>query len=257
MRGSVLAFGLIIGLCAAGVVRAGPMPVTVFAAASLTGVLTDINELARRQDLTECRCVFAASSALARQIANGAPADIFISANRRWVDYAVGASQLDGATRRVVAGNRLVLIAPADRPITLDGGRWAELPAKLQGGWLAIADPDHVPAGIYGAAALRKLGIWEALRPRLARAANVRAALALVDRGEAAAGIVYGTDLRASSRVAEIAILPTGSHPPIDYLAVLHRAPATPGAEAYFALLLSSAAQSVFTRHGFRPGSGS
>lgn len=256
MRASVLALGLIVLFGGAAPTAAARPPVTVFAAASLTGVLTDIEGLARRQGLPGCRCVFAASSALARQIANGAPADIFISANRRWVDYAVDNSPLDTATRRVIAGNRLVLIAPADRPLTLPGGDWAALPARLAGGWLAIADPAHVPAGLYGAAALRHLGLWDALAPRLAIAANVRTALALVDRGEAAAGIVYGTDVQAAARVVEIAAFPDTSHPPIEYLAVLHRAPVAPDAEAYFALLLSSAAQARFAAFGFQPGSG-
>lgn len=240
-----------------GAAMAETRPLTVFAAASLATVLDGLAGLAEKTGLPPCRCVFAASSALARQIVDGAPGDIFISANRQWVDHTVRAGAMDGATRRIIARNRLILISPADRPLALPPGQWRRLPALLAVGRLAMADPDHAPAGVYGAAALRRLGLWETLAPRVARAGNVRAALALVARGEAAAGIVYASDLLVSGRVRRVARFPADSHPAIEYAAVARAAPRGPSVDAYLAFLMSPDVQARFAAHGFLAADGS
>lgn len=239
------------GACAA------EAPVTVFAAASLTTVLNDIAARAEAASLPPCRCVYAASSALARQIANGAPADIYISANPQWMDYLAGVGGVDPASRRLVAGNRLTLIAPKARPFALTAWDWPSLGPHLGDGWLALGDPDHVPAGQYAKAALQTLNLWPRVSTRIARAGNVRAALALVARGEAAAGIVYASDVAVSAEVVRVADLPDGSHPAIAYPAALVAASPPPTVVRYFAYLFAPAAQARFQAHGFRPVPGS
>ena len=238
-------------------VRAEPRPVTVFAASSLTTVMGEIAEVAKGLGLPACRCVFAASSALARQIADGAPSDIFISANLQWVDHAIEAGAMDAQTRQVIVRNRLVLVSPVDAPLHLSPNRLHAMPRLLEGEWLAMADPTHVPAGIYGAAALKALGVWRAMTGKIARTANVRAALALVARGEARAGIVYGSDLGVSDRVWPVATFPDYTHPPIEYAAVVSSRADRAAVDAYFAFLLSAEAQARFAAHGFLPTGGS
>ena len=198
--------------------------------------------------------VFAASSTLARQIEQGAPADLFLSADEQWMDYAEQRGLILPETRRAVLGNALVLIAPADSragPVTLTPG--AEL-AKLLGddGRLAVGDPAHVPAGIYAAAALTSLGLWQALAPRLARAENVRAALLLVERGEAPLGIVYATDAAASRRVRVLGTFPADSHPPISYpFALTQRGAGNAAAHDLLAYLSGPQAAETWRRYGF------
>ena len=192
---------------------------------------------------------FAASSALARQIQNGAEADLFISADQRWMDSVARMGLIQPDTRRNLVGNAIVLIAPVHdaRPVPLES---AALKRVLGRGRLAIADPDSVPAGRYGKAALENLGLWAALEDRLARAENVRAALALVERGEAPLGIVYATDAQASDRVRVVAGFPAASHPPIDYpVALLPGA----GSEAggFHRFILSARGQAIFAALGF------
>ena len=238
-------------------VRADSRPVTVFAASSLTTVMGEIAEEAKGAGLPACRCVFAASSALARQISNGAPSDIFISANRQWVDHAIEAGAMDALTRQVIVRNRLVLVSPADAPLPWSPGLWHAMPRLLEGEWLAMADPAHVPAGIYGAAALKALGVWGAMAGKIARTANVRAALALVARGEARAGVVYGSDLRVTDRVWPVAMFPHYTHPPIEYAAVVSSRADRETVDAYFAFLMSAEAQARFAAHGFLPTGGS
>lgn len=234
-----------------GPVYAEKRPVTVFAAASLTTVLSEVAEMATRIGLPRCRCVFAASSALARQIANGAPSDIFISANRHWVNQVIKARVMDGKTQQIIARNRLVLVAHADMQLQVLPGKWEMLPNLLEGHWLAMADPDHVPAGMYGVAALKHFRIWNRLESMIARAPNVRAALALVDRGEAAAGIVYSSDIGISDQIKLLATFPDQSHPPIEYAAVISSKAESGVADVYFAFLMSSAVQARFSAHGF------
>ena len=222
--------------------------VTLFAAASLGDVITELAEAWAARGEAPLRLSFAASSTLARQIEHGAPADLFISANVEWMDRLARAGLVDGAGRRVLAVNRLVLVAPADAPVN-----GADAAAALAGlspdARIALGDPDHVPAGRYGAAALAALG-QEALLARAARAADVRAALALVARGEAPLGIVYATDARLTDRVRLVAEFPAHAHPPIVYPAAVSGANRAE-AERVLAFLASPAARPVWDRHGF------
>lgn len=156
---------------------------------------------------------FASSSTLARQIEAGAPADLFISADQKWMDYAVDKKSIDTASRQTLLGNSLVVVAPKaseQKDFTIDSKtNWTTL---LNGGRLAVGDPEHVPAGIYAKEALQKLGAWETLSPKLAPAEDVRGALALVERNEAPLGIVYGSDAVASKGVKVVATFPEDSH---------------------------------------------
>jgi molybdate transport system substrate-binding protein len=193
---------------------------------------------------------FAASSALARQVDAGAPADLFVSADEPWMDDVERRGLIVPGTRAPFLGNRLVLVAPSGdvRPVTL-----ARLPMSLGNGRLAMADPDAVPAGKYGKAALEKLGLWNAVAPRVVRAENVRAALALVERRAAPFGIVYLTDARASLRVRIAATFPADSHPPIRYPLARLKASTSPDAEPFRRFLLSREGRAIFTRYGFAP----
>lgn len=235
---------------------AAPRPVTIFAAASLTTVMDAVAAEARHAGLGPCRCVYAASSVLARQIVNAAPAEIFVSANAAWIDYLDDRKAIAPGSRRPVAYNRLVLAAPKTAPFTIELAPGARLGAALRGGWLAMANPDHVPAGLYGKAALGALGLWDQVAGRVAAAGNVRAALALVERGEAAAGVVYETDLRVSAHVMLAGRFPPTSHPPIVYVAALVSADPRPAARRYLDFLTGPAARAIFTKHGFRSDGG-
>lgn len=194
---------------------------------------------------------FAASSALARQIIAGAPADLFVSADEAWMDAVERAGRLRAGTRRPFLGNRLVLITPTD---VSPAPSIAAALTGLGDGRLAMADPDSVPAGRYGKAALTSLGLWSRVEARVARGENVRAALALVERGDAPLGIVYETDARATRRVRVVAAFPPGSHPPIRYPVAMVADSAAPDARAFLAFLLSAEGRAIFVRHGFVAG---
>ncbi len=238
-----------------GAIGAAPAreAVTVFAAASLTDALRDLGRQWAARGNPAPRLSFAASSALARQIEQGAPADLFLSADAAWADHLQERRLLVDATRQARLGNALVLIAPADaaRPVALAPG--IDLAALLgPGGRMATGDPAHVPAGRYARAALTWLGQWDAIAPRLARADNVRAALLLVERGEARLGIVYATDALASQGVRVVGTFPAGSHAPITYpFAVTRRAGDDPEAHALLAFLLGAEAAPTWRRLGF------
>ena len=221
---------------------------TVFAAASTAPALTEIAVQLEAESGVEVRLVFASSGVLARQIASGAPADLFISANRRWMDWVVERGLIDGAPIPLF-GNRLVLIQPADasQTLALDDS----LRARLGDGRIAIGDPDHVPAGIYAKEALTALGLWGQLERSAVLLPNVRAALLLVERGEAAAGIVYASDAAFSTKVRVAAEFPPESHAPIVYLAGIVATGWTPGAWNFERYLQWPEAQVVFRRHGF------
>ncbi|MFC3173768.1 molybdate ABC transporter substrate-binding protein [Novosphingobium bradum] len=194
---------------------------------------------------------FAASSALARQVEAGAPADLFVSADEAWMDYLAQRRLVRPETRLALLTNRLVLVAPAGSPVRLSIGPRMALGAALGSGRLAVADPDSVPAGRYAREALTRLGAWPQVARRLARGENVRAALALVARGEAPLGIVYATDARAEPRVRVVGTFPPASHAPISYpLARLARS-ANPEGEAFRRYLLSPEARALFRRFGF------
>lgn len=246
---AALLAGLLGALHATAVARAAEAPATtVFAAASTTPALTEIAARYHAEGYGRIRPVFASSGVLARQIANGAPADLFISANRLWMDWLVGRGLIDG-TPVPLLGNRLVLIQPADAQATL--ALDDTLPDRLGDGRLAIGDPAHVPAGIYAKEALQSLGLWPRLEAAVVYLPNVRAALLLVERGEAAAGVVYASDAKISARVRIAATFPADSHSPIVYPAGVVAGGRTADARKFERYLESPEAQAVFRRHGF------
>ena len=227
-------------------------PVVVFAAASLTDALTRIGADWSAATGHGVTFSFAGSAALARQIQQGAPADIYISASPDWVDALQASGDLRPGTRRDLLGNTLVLIAHGRdvAPVTVDAR--LDLPGLLDGGRLSMALVDAVPAGSYGRAALQALGLWEAVAPQVAQSENVRAALAFVARGEAPLGIVYATDAAVADNVTVIGTFPPGSHPPITYPAALVADSANPLAAAFLDHLSSDAARAVWEGFGFR-----
>lgn len=194
---------------------------------------------------------FAASSALARQVRAGAPADLFISADEEWMDDVQKAGFVRPGTRADLAGNRLVLIAPAGVPVRLRIGPNMPVARALGDSRLAIANPDSVPAGKYGKAALTALGVWPSVAGRLARGDNVRSAMALVERGEARLGIVYATDARASKQVRIVGLFPPSSHAPIRYPVALLTSSRHQQAEGFRRFLLSPRGQAILAAYGF------
>lgn len=225
--------------------------ITVFAAASLKNALDDVNAAYTAKTGVKVSASYAASSALARQIEQGAPADVFVSADLEWMDYAIGKQTINVASRVNLLGNRLVLIAPKDSKLAdVSIGQGFDL-AKLAGdGRIATGDVQSVPVGKYAKAALEKLGAWTAAAPKFAMADNVRAALTLVARNEAALGIVYETDAKVEPGVKIIGAFPAGSHPAIIYpFAALSKA--KPEAAGYLAFVRSGAAKAVFEKYGF------
>jgi molybdate transport system substrate-binding protein len=225
--------------------------ITAFVAASMTNVANDLSAIYTRNTGVKVTPSYAASSALAKQIETGAPADVFISADIPWMDYVQGRGLIKKATRFDLASNRLVLIAAKNSQLGEQKiGKGFDL-AKLAGdSRIATGDVKSVPAGRYAKAALEKLGSWKAAESRFAMAENVRAALVLVARGEAALGIVYETDAAVEPGVKVIGRFPTDSHPPITYPVAL-TATAKPEADAYLKLLRSATAQVVLEKHGF------
>ncbi|NNE52430.1 MAG: molybdate ABC transporter substrate-binding protein [Sulfitobacter sp.] len=228
---------LIMTLCAPG--WAGAERLVVFAAASLRGAL---DEIAAGFD-GEVALSYGGSGAIARQVAAGAPADAMLLANPKWMDWLEGEGIIAPGTAFVIASNRLVLIGPQDHaPIDPE-----QLPELLGTGRLAMGQRDAVPAGTYARQWLESAGLWEALRTRLAETDNVRAALALVARGQAPFGIVYATDARAEAGVAILYEVPPESHAPIRYLATA----LTERGQSFLAHLASPAAKAIFAAHGF------
>ena len=232
-------------------------PVVVFAAASLKNALDEASAAWSKETAKTARISYAGSNALAKQIESGAPADLFLSADLAWMDYAETAGTLKPGSRFDFLRNALVLIAPAakekgaDAQIALAPNLGTTLTGALGGGKLAMATIDAVPAGKYGKAALEKLGAWEAVKGQVAQAENVRAALLLVARGEAPLGIVYATDATADPSVRVVATFPADSHPPIVYPAAATQESRNPDAPAFLAYLRSPAARPFFERQGF------
>jgi molybdate transport system substrate-binding protein len=224
---------------------------TVFAAASMKNALDDIDAAYTAKTGVKVVASYAASSALAKQIEQGAPADIFLSADTDWMDYATLAKDINEPTRVNLLGNSIVLIAPRDSGIgNVAIGQGFDL-AKLAGdGRIATADVKAVPAGKYAKAALQKLGAWQAAEPKFAMAESVRAALMLVARGEAALGIVYATDARVEPGVRIVGTFPVDSHPAIIY-PVAATSTARAEAAVYLAFLRSSAAKTILEKYGF------
>ena len=223
--------------------------VTVYAAASTTDALNEIGALFAAEGKGKLAPSYAASSTLAKQIENGAPAQLFISADEKWADYLSDKKLL--SDRINLLGNHLALIAPADSKAELGIVPHMPLALLLKDGRLSVGDPDHVPVGIYTKAALEKLGIWAEIEPKLARADSVRAALAFVERGECPLGVVYTTDAAIDPKVRIVAVFPEDSHPPIVYPAALVAGHETPAARAFFDFLQSPAAKDVFRKYGF------
>lgn len=236
----------------ADALRAQDQPVLVFAAASLKNALDGAIDAFTRESGVNVTASYAASSALARQIEQGAPAAMLISADLDWMDYLQERGLIDPMSRSNLLGNAIVLVAPRDSTIgevTLRPG--LDLAALLGDGRLAVGEVKSVPAGKYAKAALERLGAWEGVADRLAQAENVRAALALVSRGEAPLGIVYQTDAAADPAARIVATFPADSHPPIIYPIALTKGAPEPAA-AFLAFLRSApTARAAFTREGF------
>lgn len=248
---AAIAAAALLALLALAPAHARARPPLVFAAASLQEALSDAAAAWQRRGHPRPVLSFAASSALARQIEAGAPADLFVSADEEWMDVLERSRLLRSGTRARLVGNALVLIAPAASRVRLTVAPRFPLARALGTGRLAIADPAAVPAGRYARAALTALGVWGAVAGSLAPAENVRAALAFVERGEAPLGIVYATDARASARVRVVGRFPPATHPPIAYPIAALRGSTNPHAEAFRRFLLSPAGRSIFRRHGF------
>jgi molybdate transport system substrate-binding protein len=225
--------------------------IVIFAAASLKEALDEATRVYAAQTGDTAKNSYAASSALAKQIESGAPADMFISADLDWMDYLQQRNLVQPATRKSFLGNRLVIVAPADTALKLDIKPGFELAGALKGGHLAMADPDSVPAGKYGKAALEKLGVWNSVKGAVAPAESVRAALLFVSRHEAPLGIVYATDAAADQRVKIAGTFPEDSHPPIVYPVALTADSKNPDAARLLAFLTSAAARPIFEKHGF------
>lgn len=225
--------------------------ITIFAAASLKTALDEVATQWQATTDDTITLVYGGTPAMAKQIEQGAPADIFIAASVEWMDYVVDAGLMQPDTRRDILGNRLVLIgAPGTAAVAMSPD--LDLTALLDGGKLSMAFVDTVPAGQYGKAALTTLGLWGAVAPAVAQSENVRAALALVAVGEAPLGIVYASDAVAEPGVTVVATFAEGSHPPIRYPAAL-TATAAPGASAFLDALTAPAAQAIFAANGFTP----
>ena len=225
--------------------------ITVFAAASLKNALDDVDTAFTKASGIKVTASYEASSALARQIEQGAPADVFISADLRWMDYVSERKLIHPETRINLLGNKLVLIAPKDSKIDkVSIGPGFDL-VKLAGdGRIAVADVKAVPAGLYAKAALEKLGSWAAAEPKLAQAENVRATLAFVARGETPVGIVYETDAKIEPKVKIVGVFPDDSYPSVTY-PVAAITTAKSAATRYLDFLRSSAAKAIFERYGF------
>lgn len=225
--------------------------VLVFAAASLKNALDDTIAAYAKNGGGAVKASYAASSALAKQIDSGAPADIFISADPDWMNDVQKNHAIKADTRFDFLGNVLVMVEPADSKMAVNITPGFPLATMLGNDRLAMADPDAVPAGKYGKAALQKLGVWDAVEAKVARAEDVRAALLFVSRKEAPFGIVYQTDAAADPGVKIAGIFPANTYPPIIYPAAILTASKNPDAAKFFAYMHSDAAKPFFTKQGF------
>jgi molybdate transport system substrate-binding protein len=225
--------------------------VTVFAAASLKDALDEIAAQYGKAKGDKLVISYAASSALAKQIESGAPADVFISADLDWMDYLAQRKLIEPASRVDLLRNRIALIAPADSTIKVEIVKGFPLAGLLGNGRLAMADPDFVPAGKYGKAALDSLGVWSSVESRVARAENVRAALLFVSRGDAPLGIVYTTDAYAEKKVRIVGVFPENTHPPVIYPAALVARRKGVASAAFLEYLKSPAGRTTFEKYGF------
>jgi molybdate transport system substrate-binding protein len=248
--GLVIWLGVVCGLAE----PARAEPVKVFAAASLKTALDDVGKAWLAGNPGKALSTsYAASSALAKQIEAGAPADLFVSADLDWMDELEQAGLLTSGSRKALLGNSLVLVATAGSGVKLGLTPGVDLAGALAGGKLAVADVKAVPAGKYAKAALVSLGLWASVERSLAQSENVRAALALVARGEAPLGIVYGSDARSEPKVEVVAVFPATSHPPIVYPVALIKGSTSSDAAAFLAFLSTSQANAIFAAGGLTP----
>jgi molybdate transport system substrate-binding protein len=246
-----LSLALIIGAVLNLATPAQAEDLLVFAAASTKNAAEDIAKLYAAEGKGTITYSFASSADLAKQIENGAPATIFISADTKWMDYLAARNLIVADSRRDLLGNKLVLIAPNDSDLAVAPIANAPLADKFGDGKLAMAEPESVPAGRYGKAALESLGIWTQVEPNVARTKDVRASLTLVERGEAAAGIVYATDAAISDKVKVIAEFPAETHPKIVYPIALVAGNDSGAARAFDDFLNGLQARTVFLEYGF------
>ena len=246
------AFGLLLATAPLAVAQDSVKDsVTVFAAASMKNALDDANAAFTRATGVKVTASYAASPALAKQIEQGAPADIFISADLKWMEYLTEHKLIKPDTRVNLLGNRLVLIAPLDSKLDkVEIAKGFDITKLAGDGRIAVADVKAVPAGLYAKAALESLGAWPAAEPKLAMAENVRATLAFVARGETPIGIVYETDAKVEPKVKIVGVFPESSHLPVIY-PVAATATAGPGAARYLNFLQTNAAKSLFEKYGF------
>lgn len=254
LKAMALALALPLGAGIAAVpapAAAADQPVVVFAAASLKNALDAVISGWSKETGKTATVSYAASSALAKQIEQGAPADMFISADLAWMDYVAKANLIRTDTRENLLGNRLVLVAPADATATVDIQPGFDLAALLGDGRLAVGEVNSVPAGKYAKTALTSLGVWPSVEGKLAQADNVRAALLLVSRGEAPFGIVYQTDAASDKKVKIVGVFPEGSHAPIIYPVALTTVSTNPDAASLLKALHSGPAAAAFTAEGF------
>ena len=252
LKNLMIAFGLL-ALAQPAVAQDKPQPsLTVFAAASMRNALDEANAAFTKATGTKVTASYAASSALAKQIEQGAPADIFMSADLQWMKYLDDKKLIATGTQVNLLGNSLVLIAPtASKLDHLDIAKGFDI-GKLAGdGRIAVADTKAVPAGLYAKAALEQLGAWKAAEPKLAQAENVRATLAYVARGETPFGIVYSTDAKVEPKVKIVGTFPADSHPAITYPVAATAETKNPHVARYLAFLRSSAAKMIFEKYGF------
>lgn len=233
--------------------KAAESEVVVFAAASTTNAIAEIAELYAACNLGRVTPSFASSSTLAKQIENGAPADVFLSANEKWMDYLQEKKLLVKGTRFDLLGNRIVLIAPKDSALKhIEVAPGMSLKAALgEDGLLSMGDPDYVPAGMYGKKALESLSSWDPIKNRIAPMKDVRAALVLVERGEAPLGLVYATDAAISKKVRVVGVFPADSHSPIVYPVAAVAGGRTTAARRFMNFLKTPEARAVFEKYGF------
>lgn len=228
--------------------------ITVFAAASLTNALNEIAAQYKQEKNAEVVASYASSSTLARQIEQGAPANLFISADQQWMDYAIDKNLMVADTRYTLLGNDLVLIAPKDSSLNdvviNKETKWKSL---LHGGKLAVGDPDHVPVGIYAKESLEYLGAWNTVSPEMARTNNVRSGMALVERDEAPLGIVYGSDAVASDKVKVVGVFPADSHKPVEYPMAVVKDQDNKSVREFYDYLKTPQAAEIFKKYGFSP----
>ncbi len=251
MLACLLAFSVPVATPEARAQTSEKRPILVFAAASLKNALDAVAAAWEAETGGDVVISYAASSALARQIEQGAPADLFLSADHDWMEWLAEHKLIAPQTRRNLLGNTLVLIAPADSAVTHKIAPGGDLSGMLGDGRLATANVEAVPAGKYAKAALEKLGLWAGIADRIAQSENVRVALAFVARGEAVLGIVYATDARAEPKVKILDVFPTGTHGPIVYPVALTAASQHPAARAFLAFLSTPKAAKLFEQHGF------